>query len=86
MACCVNGPRVCSTHEDGWVRPRNRLGRRCLTPNRIVSLLRVAATPSATVVGVEGLGAEQAQLGASDEFWKLIFRSPKGADSGPRGS
>ena len=28
--------------------------------------------PVAIVVGVEGLDAEQAQLGASDEFWKLI--------------
>ena len=29
-------------------------------------------TPVALVVGVEGLDAEQAELGASDEFWKLI--------------
>jgi len=28
--------------------------------------------PVALVVGVEGLDAEQTQLGASDEFWKLI--------------
>ncbi len=28
--------------------------------------------PVAIVVGVEGLDAEQTQLGASDEFWKLI--------------
>ena len=28
--------------------------------------------PVALVVGVQGLDAEQAQLGASDEFWKLI--------------
>jgi hypothetical protein len=28
--------------------------------------------PVAIVVGVEGLDAEQAELGASDEFWKLI--------------
>jgi hypothetical protein len=28
--------------------------------------------PVALVVGVEGLEAEQTQLGASDEFWKLI--------------
>lgn len=29
-------------------------------------------SPVALVVGVEGLDAEQVQLGASDEFWKLI--------------
>ena len=28
--------------------------------------------PVALVVGVEGLDEEQAQLGASDKFWKLI--------------
>jgi antitoxin (DNA-binding transcriptional repressor) of toxin-antitoxin stability system len=28
--------------------------------------------PVAIVVGVEGLDAEQTELGASDEFWKLI--------------
>jgi len=28
--------------------------------------------PVAIVVGVQGLDEEQAQLGASDEFWKLI--------------
>jgi antitoxin (DNA-binding transcriptional repressor) of toxin-antitoxin stability system len=28
--------------------------------------------PVALVVGVQGLDAEQTQLGASDEFWKLI--------------
>ncbi len=28
--------------------------------------------PVALVVGVQGLDAEQAQLGASDDFWKLI--------------
>jgi hypothetical protein len=28
--------------------------------------------PVALVVGVEGLDGEQTQLGASDEFWKLI--------------
>jgi hypothetical protein len=28
--------------------------------------------PVALVVGVQGLDAEQAQLGASDKFWKLI--------------
>ena len=28
--------------------------------------------PVALVVGVEGLDAEQTELGASDEFWKLI--------------
>ena len=28
--------------------------------------------PVALVVGVQGLDEEQAQLGASDEFWKLI--------------
>jgi hypothetical protein len=28
--------------------------------------------PVALVVGVEGLDAEQAQLGASDDFWRLI--------------
>ena len=28
--------------------------------------------PVAIVVGVEGLDTEQTQLGASDEFWKLI--------------
>jgi 3-hydroxyacyl-CoA dehydrogenase len=28
--------------------------------------------PVALMVGVEGLDAEQTQLGASDEFWKLI--------------
>lgn len=31
-----------------------------------------AGSPVALVVGVEGLDAEQIQLGASDEFWKLI--------------
>jgi hypothetical protein len=29
-------------------------------------------TPVALVVGVQGLDEEQIQLGASDEFWKLI--------------
>jgi hypothetical protein len=29
-------------------------------------------SPVAIVVGVQGLDEEQAQLGASDEFWKLI--------------
>jgi antitoxin (DNA-binding transcriptional repressor) of toxin-antitoxin stability system len=29
-------------------------------------------TPVALVVGVEGLDAEQTELGASEEFWKLI--------------
>jgi hypothetical protein len=28
--------------------------------------------PVAIVVGVEGLDAEQTQLGASDKFWRLI--------------
>jgi hypothetical protein len=28
--------------------------------------------PVAIVVGVEGLDEEQAELGASDKFWKLI--------------
>ena len=28
--------------------------------------------PVAIVVGVEGLDAEQAELGTSDEFWKLM--------------
>jgi antitoxin (DNA-binding transcriptional repressor) of toxin-antitoxin stability system len=28
--------------------------------------------PVALVVGLEGLDAEQTELGASDEFWKLI--------------
>ena len=28
--------------------------------------------PVALVVGVQGLDEEQTQLGASDEFWKLI--------------
>jgi len=28
--------------------------------------------PVAVVVGVEGLDADQAQLGVSDKFWKLI--------------
>jgi hypothetical protein len=28
--------------------------------------------PVAIVVGVQGLDEEQVQLGASDEFWKLI--------------
>ena len=28
--------------------------------------------PVALMVGVQGLDEEQAQLGASDEFWKLI--------------
>jgi hypothetical protein len=28
--------------------------------------------PVALVVGLEGLDEEQAELGASDEFWKLI--------------
>jgi len=28
--------------------------------------------PVALVVGVQGLDAEQTQLGPSDEFWKLI--------------
>ena len=30
--------------------------------------------PVALVVGVQGLDAEQVQLGASDEFWKLISK------------
>ena len=33
--------------------------------------------PVALVVGVEGLDAEQAQLGASDKFWKLISERRK---------
>ncbi|MBU4272358.1 MAG: hypothetical protein KKE86_11100 [Planctomycetes bacterium] len=33
--------------------------------------------PVALVVGVQGLDAEQAQLGASDEFWKLISNRRK---------
>jgi len=28
--------------------------------------------PVALIVGIEGLDEEQAQLGASDKFWKLI--------------
>ena len=28
--------------------------------------------PVAIVVGIEGLDAEQVELGSSDEFWKLI--------------
>jgi hypothetical protein len=38
--------------------------------DRIV-IMREGA-PVALVVGVEGLDEEQAELGASDEFWKLI--------------
>jgi antitoxin (DNA-binding transcriptional repressor) of toxin-antitoxin stability system len=34
-------------------------------------------SPVALVVGVEGLDAEQVQLGASDEFWKLISQRRK---------
>lgn len=33
--------------------------------------------PVAIVVGVQGLDEEQAQLGASDEFWKLISERRK---------
>ena len=33
--------------------------------------------PVALVVGVQGLNEEQAQLGASDEFWKLISERRK---------
>jgi len=33
--------------------------------------------PVAIVVGVQGLDKEQAQLGASDEFWKLISERRK---------
>jgi antitoxin (DNA-binding transcriptional repressor) of toxin-antitoxin stability system len=33
--------------------------------------------PVAIVVGVEGLDEEQARLGASDEFWKLISNRRK---------
>jgi len=33
--------------------------------------------PVALVVGVQGLDEEQAQLGASDEFWKLISERRK---------
>ena len=35
--------------------------------------------PVALMVGVEGLDAEQTQLGASDEFWKLISARRKEA-------
>lgn len=34
-------------------------------------------SPVAIVVGVEGLDEEQAQLGASDEFWKLLSERRK---------
>ena len=33
--------------------------------------------PVAIVVGVQGLDEEQTQLGASDEFWKLISERRK---------
>ena len=33
--------------------------------------------PVVLVVGVEGLDEEQAQLGASDKFWKLISERRK---------
>ena len=33
--------------------------------------------PVAIVVGVQGLDEEQAQLGASDEFWRLIRQRRK---------
>jgi len=33
--------------------------------------------PVALVVGVQGLDEEQIQLGASDEFWKLISQRRK---------
>jgi hypothetical protein len=33
--------------------------------------------PVAIVVGVQGLDEEQAQLGASNEFWKLISERRK---------
>ena len=33
--------------------------------------------PVALVVGVQGLDAEQTQLGASDKFWKLISERRK---------
>jgi hypothetical protein len=33
--------------------------------------------PVAIVLGVQGLDEEQAQLGASDEFWKLISQRRK---------
>jgi hypothetical protein len=41
-----------------------------LRPNRIV--VTRGGNPVVIVVGVEGLDAEQTQLGASDESWKLI--------------
>lgn len=33
--------------------------------------------PVALVVGIEGLDAEQVELGSSDEFWKLIAERRK---------
>jgi hypothetical protein len=36
-------------------------------------------SPVALVVGVEGLDEEQAELGASDDFWKLISARRKEA-------
>jgi hypothetical protein len=36
-----------------------------------------SGNPVAIVVGVQGLDEEQAQLGASDEFWKLISERRK---------
>jgi hypothetical protein len=35
-------------------------------------VLTRGGNPVALVVGVAGLDAEQTELGASDEFWKLI--------------
>ena len=33
--------------------------------------------PVALIVGVEGMDAEQLELGSSDKFWKLIARRRK---------
>lgn len=35
-------------------------------------IITCGGSPVAIVVGVQGLDEEQTQLGASDEFWKLI--------------
>ena len=42
--------------------------------------------PVAIVVGVQGLDEEQTQLGASDEFWKLICQRRQRVDRRSRGA
>jgi len=40
-------------------------------------IVTCGGNPVALVVGVQGLDEEQTQLGASDEFWKLISERRK---------